>query len=224
MGHLARFCNHTACWAGIHQLPIAFSIHHAESALTCRGLKMFILDLNVFAEQAGYPTCTSEEKFVVDAKLGIVYLRIGEHHPDLPNKPDYYSVHHKFGTHAAPWYVAQVCIIMTCRGALNDVIMPCILGCQALPPPPPPPHPHLPQLGLPVIQAEDVHFQACVLQRSRYVDKSGCPGQMNAPYCFTHPVFSFLLNCTQWNQSCASSGERLMTCLYALLTVLKAVS
>ena len=78
-------------------------------ALVCRGMKIYILDLNVFAEQHGYPKCVPEDNFVVDASNGVVYLALGEHHPtEKIDPPDYYSVNHKFGTHAAPWYFAQV--------------------------------------------------------------------------------------------------------------------
>ena len=75
---------------------------------TCRGMKIHVLDLNIFADNHGYPECHPEQLYVVDARLGIVYLRIGEHDPLLPNKPDYYSVHHQYGTHSMPWYTAEV--------------------------------------------------------------------------------------------------------------------
>lgn len=73
-----------------------------------RGARIYILDLNTFAADKDYPVCIAEERFVVDAKLGIAYLRIGEHDPKLAHKPAYYSVHHKYGTHSPPWFVAQV--------------------------------------------------------------------------------------------------------------------
>lgn len=76
-------------------------------------MKIHVLDLNSLAPELGYPGCKIEEKAVVDARLGIVYLQIDEHHPDLrPHRPDYYSVHHQYGTHSAPYLFVEACCIL----------------------------------------------------------------------------------------------------------------
>ncbi|KAK9805794.1 hypothetical protein WJX73_000215 [Symbiochloris irregularis] len=86
---------------------------HAELDV-CNNMKIYILDIADFAEEKGYPKCHLNETVAVDANLGIAYLRIGEHDPELPNKPLYYSVHSKFGTHAAPWHLAEAIKTSNC--------------------------------------------------------------------------------------------------------------
>ena len=44
---------------------------------------------------------------MVNAHTGIVYLPEGEFEPSL-DKPDWWATHHKYGTHSAPWYLAEV--------------------------------------------------------------------------------------------------------------------
>ena len=44
----------------------------------------------------------------MNAGSGIVYLPEGDHAPGFPDRPFDWSAHHKYGTHAAPWYLAQV--------------------------------------------------------------------------------------------------------------------
>ena len=76
----------------------------------CRGMKIHILDLNSFADAYSYPRCEAEQLVVADAGIGTVYLNVGEHQPELNAKHNesFRSVHHKFGTHSAPWLLAQV--------------------------------------------------------------------------------------------------------------------
>ena len=88
---------------------------------------MHILDLNVFAASKGYPQCVPEERVVVNAGSGIVYLPEDDHAPGFPDRPFDWSAHHKFGTHAAPWYLAQVSTC-SCTCEVNCCCIPC-LGC-----------------------------------------------------------------------------------------------
>lgn len=105
-----------ACYLGQVVLRVAWvlSDFRCGADLTdwnCRGMRIHILDLNKIAAERGFPQCVAEDKVVVDARLGVPYLQIDEHHPDLRSRrPAYYSVHHQYGMNSSPWLFAQACL------------------------------------------------------------------------------------------------------------------
>lgn len=70
--------------------------------MCCRGLTIHVLDVAALGQAHGLPACHPEDRFAVDPQNGIVYLNDTSHHHQ------HHLVHHKFGTHAAPWCVTQV--------------------------------------------------------------------------------------------------------------------
>lgn len=69
---------------------------------------MYIADLSAFADDAGYPPCVAEDLYGSDVRNGVIFPRLGAHDPNTSAETDTLLAHHKFGTPAAPWHLAQV--------------------------------------------------------------------------------------------------------------------
>lgn len=70
-------------------------------------MKIYILDLEPLVKERGHPGCHAEDLVEVHAETGVVYLSAKDG-DSMSKVPPGATVHHRFGTHAAPYLFSQV--------------------------------------------------------------------------------------------------------------------